>query len=475
MTTHQTHATFGPTGDAITIDGLVVDDADIITEARRWTGGERGPAVSDTTALDGADVTRFVTEALGLGARAIAATGQAQESQALSHLIRDVGDRAAGASNDAAERTARATREAAQAITKTADTARQAVTDAERLHREQLSAAVTKAGTELHDLVSRVLGGENPELLDRLQPVLAKFATDLDAKVTRQTGELLEKAARQFDPADPTSPMAKHAAALQEQYSGLTKSFTDNLSVVTSKLDALEKAVAIEQATGRLAQVTPLKGDTFEQAVHRHMAQIATGLADEYAETGDRAGALPYNKKGDGVLHVDSDAARVVIEATDSGRRNWGSYLEEAERNRNAVAALGVVRTPEQNGGHSVRLIGPRRFVLAFDPGSDDADLLRTIVQLLRTAAIAATRSSGDQELDTANEKVTSAVARLGTIDTIKSTAGQISKKAGTIERDCDKIQTEIRRDLDAALTALAGAQDAQQATVTPLHSTDVA
>jgi hypothetical protein len=477
MTTHSPHAVFRPTGDSITIDKLVIDDADTIAEASRWTGGKRGPVVTDTTILDGADVTRFVTEALGLGARAIAATGQAQESQALSHLIRDVGERTTGASADAAARTVRATQEATEAITKTADTARQAVTDAERLHREQFSAAVTKAGTDLRDLVTQVLGGESPELLERLQPVLTKFGTDLDAKVTQQTGELLEKAERQFDPNDPTSPMAKHAAALKEQYEGLTKSFTDNLTAVSTKLDALEKAVAVEQAIGHLAQVTPLKGDTFEQSVHRQMALIAAGLADEYSETGDRAGALPYNKKGDGVLHVDSGAARVVIEATDSGRRDWGSYLEEAERNRNAVAALGVVRTPEQNGGHIIRLIGPRRFVLAFDPESesDDADLLRTVVQLLRTAAIAASRSSNDQELDTANEKVTSAVARLGTLDTIKSTAGQITKKAGTIERDCDKIQTAIRRDLDAALSALAGAQEAQHATVTALRSTEVA
>jgi hypothetical protein len=46
------------------------------------------------------------------------------------------------------------------------------------------------------------------------------------------------------------------------------------------------------------------------------------------------------------------------------------------------------VRTAEQNGGKSIRLLGARRIVLAFDPMSDNPDLVRmvVIVMLLRTA-----------------------------------------------------------------------------------------
>lgn len=44
--------------------------------------------------------------------------------------------------------------------------------------------------------------------------MLDKFSTDLDAKVKAGTSDLLSKAAKQFDPSDPTSPMAKHAAEL---------------------------------------------------------------------------------------------------------------------------------------------------------------------------------------------------------------------------------------------------------------------
>ena len=75
---------------------------------------------------------------------------------------------------------------------------------------------------------------------------------------------------------------------------------------------------------------------------------------------------------------------------TDSSRAGWGEYFDEAERNRGAAAALGVVRTTEQNSGQSIRVLGQRRVVIAFDPDRDDPELLRTVLMLLRTVAITA-------------------------------------------------------------------------------------
>jgi len=61
-----------------------------------------------------------------------------------------------------------------------------------------------------------------------------------------------------------------------------------------------------------------------------------------------------------------------------------------------------VCRDPSQNGGHAIRCLGSRRIVLAFDPTSDDPDLLRTVVQLLRVSAIAASSRRGVEGLETA-------------------------------------------------------------------------
>lgn len=118
---------------------------------------------------------------------------------------------------------------------------------------------------------------------------------------------------------------------------------------------------------------------------------------DEYTETGTLVGRLARCKKGDGVLAVPGEPAKVVLEMTDSPRTGWVDYLDEAERNRDAAASLSLVRTMEQNGGQSIRVLGSRRIVMAFAPEQDDPSLLRTVVMLLRAAAIAANARTGGE------------------------------------------------------------------------------
>ncbi|MGH3976306.1 MAG: hypothetical protein ACRDS9_23735 [Pseudonocardiaceae bacterium] len=79
------------------------------------------------------------------------------------------------------------------------------------------------------------------------------------------------------------------------------------------------------------------------------MEQIAAGLGDEYADTGAIPGTIARNKKGDGVLTINGGSARIVLEMTNSKRSSWNDYLDEAERNRAAVASLGLVHEPVQN------------------------------------------------------------------------------------------------------------------------------
>jgi hypothetical protein len=127
-------------------------------------------------------------------------------------------------------------------------------------------------------------------------------------------------------------------------------------------------ALKIQEAKVTLARVTPIKGESLEGQIHTLMLSIASGLGDEYVDTTGTVGQLPGCKKGDGVLTVDEGSARVVVEVTDSRRTVWTSYFADAERNRAATASLGLVRTTAQNGDQSVRVIGARRVVMAFDP-----------------------------------------------------------------------------------------------------------
>ncbi|MEQ7847448.1 Fis family transcriptional regulator [Nocardioides kribbensis] len=450
-------ARFDETGSKVIIDRLVLTESDIVTEARHWLSGERGQRCDDPALLVGANLTKFATEALTLGAKALSLTAQTTETRALERMLKDVGDKTAEATRQAGEATAVAAKSATETVTKAAADAKKAITDADEVTRKHLSEALASTKKDLLAETRRLFGGDNPELLERLQPVLDKFSAALEKQVATSTSDLLAKATKQLDPSDPTSPMAKHAATLAEQQERFAQQIEKGQIELTAKVEDLSTALKVQGAKSSIAKVTPIKGSSFEDQIHALMSDIAAGLGDEYEDTTTKTGLVPRSRKGDGLLSVTGQTARVVVEMTDSARANWGEYFNEAERNRGASASLGVVRSADQNGGHSIRVLGQRRIVMAFDPSNDDAEVVRTVILLLRTVAIAASIRTGEAELDTAEEKIGEAVAQLDRIDLIKKTAGSIQKGATKIESECTAITTSIRRLLDQALISLAG------------------
>jgi len=310
----------------------------------------------------------------------------------------------------------------------------------------------------LSDEIHRLVGGEHPELLTRLAPLLEKFGRDLDERSDKQTSALIDRVVRQFDPADPTSPMSKHASELARQQASLTATLETNHRALEVKVDELSRAIKVAKSAAAIASVTTLKGESYAQGIHRVMIQIAAGLGDEYSDTSSTAGLISRCKKGDAVLAIDGGRVNVVLEMTDSTRTVWNPYLDEAERNRNAQASLGLVRSPDQLHGNGLQSYGSRRIVLAFDPENDDPDLLRTVVQLLRLGALSAAARQDSGEIQTAQEKVAEALALLGKIDGIKTTAGQIKRSATEIDTESDSLATDLARLLSQAQSALAGA-----------------
>lgn len=452
-------ARFDAKGQAIVIDTMAIDDPAVLNEARHWTTGLRGEVPDELIGVRNADVTTFVREAITLGSRVLASTAHTAETQLLETMVKGVGEQTAQAAKQAAELTERAAKDASSTVTRVATDTKRAIIEAEATNRKEITAAVGQATKTLVSETQRLFGGEHPELLERLRPLLNSFAKTLEAQVSSGTTELLAKAAKQFDPSDPSSPMAKHAAALTVSQKEFTERIEKNHHTLAEKVDELTTALKVQQATTSLANVTPIKGGSFEGQVRVLMSGIAAGLGDEYQDTTNRVGRLPRCKKGDGVLAVNDQEVRVLVEVTDSRRMAWSEYFDEAERNRGAAASLGIVRTIDQNAGQSIRVLGSRRVVLAFNPDADDPELLRTVVMLLRTVAIAASARTGSEEVQTAEEKITEALAQLAKIDTLKKLAGAIQTNAAKIDSGCTTISTSIHRLLDEALTALAGAR----------------
>ncbi|MDN5790426.1 MAG: hypothetical protein L0H25_06100 [Micrococcales bacterium] len=480
-------AFFDAATPAVVIEHLSVTDTEVVTEARRWSTGCRGPAVAADKLAD-ADLTGFVTQALSVGSRAIASAGGAQDTFELERLVSEVGARTAESSTAAAATTDKAVKAAAEAVTKATTDVRQAIAETEASSRRSYAETVEVSTKALRAEVDRLFGGERPELLAKLGPVLEAAGCTMGEQAFEQTDKLLDKVSRQFDPADPTSPFAKQAKALADQQSALTESMGRNHLALVGKVDELAKAVEVQKAAAaavaRTASVTPLKGATFESKINAVMEGIAAGLGDEYADMGGVIGSIQRCKKGDGVLTSSGAGARVVLEMHDSSDgRVWNDYLDDAERNREAAASIGIVRSAEQNKGQTIRVLGPRRVVLAFDPDTDDSDLLRTVVQLMRVSAVAASSRRDAEGLETAEEQIRAATTLLDRINVIRTASRSVRRGADTIETQCNTVQTGVTEHLGRALDALDGvaleaadltASDSSDSTETG-HASDVA
>jgi hypothetical protein len=149
---------------------------------------------------------------------------------------------------------------------------------------------------------------------------------------------------------------------------------------------------------------------------------------------------------------VRTHTVNVVFEAKDKTQTlpEWQAELDEARRNRGAVAALGVVKgTEHMPGGDRLRLLDPLTYVVAFDPATDSDDLLLAAYQLLRMHAVTAVLGA-DSDIDVAALRVQldKAVATLGQIDTITGAAEKAKANLGTITATA----TRLRDDLTATL-----------------------
>lgn len=457
-------ATYDADQAAVAIHYLTVTDPAVVTEAMRWSTGHRDEAVT-IAAMLGVDLAPFVRQALSIGAQAITSAGGTQDKFDLERLITEVGTRTNEASTQAAVATNETVLRVAEAMQKVSEETKKVIGEAGDNARKSFTENVGAATKTLHDDIQRLLGGDDPELIDRLKPLLDSFSQKLETRTSEQAAALLKKAAAQFDPGDPASPISKHTRALQEQQTSLGTTLEKNHIALVAKVEELSTAVKVatsaKDAASTLASVTPLKGGSYAEGVHAVMHEIACGLGDEYEDTGTAVGVIARSKKGDGVLTVNGGTARLVLEMTDSTRSVWNEYLDEAERNREAVASLGLVREPGQNGGQTIRCLGSRRIVLAFDPAEDDARLLRTVVQLLRVAAMAASSRRDAEDIQTAEEKIEEALLLLAKIDGIQTTASSIRKGAEKIDVQCTSVHSGLNRLLTQAQAALVGATSA--------------
>ena len=462
-------AHYDPQKKVMVIENLRVTDPTVLGEVRHWATGRRAAPAEDVE-LAAADLTPFCLQALSAGAAAIRGAGGTQEAHHLDHLIAQVGERTHQASREAAMTTSAAAEQATKAMAKAAVDAQRALLDAGKATRQSLTEHVDLSRRRLTADIQRLVGGDHPLLAMQLDGLLKKFTVELDDRVGKRTDELFGKAAKQLDPRDPTSPLAEFTKKLGEQQTALTSHLDKGQKDIEERLEKLalvvNAATASTVATNAVTRVSPIKGGTYAEGVHQVLQTLAAHHGDEYQDTSNEVGRIARCRKGDGVIVIPTgtgtQAARIVIEMTDSKRTRWMDYLDEAERNRDAVASLGLVRTVDQMPDEeTLRTFGPRRMVMVFDPQTGDPTLLKAVVQLLRMQATLALSRTGGEHVRTAEEKLTEATACLQRLTEVQKTAGSIRKGAEKIDIDCAGLHTTVQRLLAEAISALGGTYQA--------------
>ncbi len=94
--------TYDASAPAVRITAMNISHPAVTSEALRWSTGARGPAVA-AGAMDGADLTAYVEQALAVGAQAISVAGGTQDTYNLEQLVQDVGLRTSESTRSAAE------------------------------------------------------------------------------------------------------------------------------------------------------------------------------------------------------------------------------------------------------------------------------------------------------------------------------------------------------------------------------------
>lgn len=448
---------------AVVITAMSILDSTVVAEVRRWIDNRSAGTDHDDDAPP--DVTQFVEQAITIGAHAIGAAGSVRQTFDVQALLTEVETRTSQAGKDAA--TGAAATGAAQAVAEATERARTAIDESSKQTRDAFQTGVDAARRALGTELQRLVGGDNPELVTRLQPLLERFSGDLVDRARTQSEQLLAKVTQQFDTTDPTSPMAQQARTLATQHERLEKLLTERHGELSTQVGALSTAVTVftaaRAATASLRSRTTVKGGDYEDEIGIVLRDIAAGLGDEYVDTRSTTGLISRNKKGDGLFEVSGFDARIVIEAKDTAVRvGWRDYLDEAERNRGATASLGLAKSSAALDGHTFLVLGPRRLVMVFDPETDDPALLRTVVQLLRMSVIAAGRQDSAGLVE-AGEKLTAALAALGRFSEVHKFATEIVRKAESIDTTTSRLESDLRRLLTDAQSALAAAADGPQ------------
>lgn len=252
--------------------------------------------------------------------------------------------------------------------------------------------------------------------------------------------------------------LTNSSSPLHKWYEEQRESFESLRRLIENYRSEMKEQLAAEKARGAMFEKTSLKGKEFEERVFYAINEIAQVFGDVAEPTGDQQG-LGGSKAGDTVAIVnvrDTRGASVhlVFESKDKpvGLTPIIRELEEAQRNRDAVAGIAVYSREDHmpSGTAPFRELGNGKYVCLYskDSPADDGGL-QLAYRAARFWVLADLhRDTGMVDARGISEDLEAARGRLKTIASLKS---QLTKVKSSVEEGVEKVQRdldELNRDL---------------------------
>ena len=407
--------------DTLTIRRLCLTDPDVVAGARRHTA-------------DGGALVAYVTAAMAVGARAVAAAGPVAGVDTVSRRIDELARRVTHASDAGADRMRDAVEKAADERTGT------------------VAVAVRDALERLAGDVGRLVSAEDAPLRTAITRSLQDATTQAAGRVERALTANADQVRTALSPTDPTGPIAALRHEVRQASRDTTRELTAQLADVRSVL-----AAAGERAS--LMERTAIKGAAYEEEVLRAVTEVANAAGDTVAGTGNEVGLVAHAKSGDAVVTVSPLLTggldvRLVVEAKDArlSSERWRRELDAGQKNRAAAAGLGVVRDPDRmpGGRRRVLVLDPLRVVVAWDPATDPDDVLAAAYALVRASAVQAVLAGtgGDDDRAELVRAVREAHGALDGFDSLERATGTARRGLEDLAKATDTLRAVLHAHL---------------------------
>lgn len=209
----------------------------------------------------------------------------------------------------------------------------------------------------------------------------------------------------------------------------------------------------IDQELGReeMRQISPHKGDDFEEQVGKLLTNWVAGPLADVQHTGAVSGALGDSKKGDFVVTTD-EGYRLAIEVKDwtssISKNEMDEYLDEAIRNREADCGLFVLKyataIPQTEMGW-FHEFDPQKGVVVLSEDQDDdinPQFLQFAIDWMSVRARQAQRElDTDVDVDWIDEQLTELKDEIEDSQDLRDQATNIKQAASDLEDDIHELE----------------------------------